>query len=351
MEDGSGDTVDSGKLRAEQLNTDRDFRLSEKEERHYSFLRENQKKNRKRNRRQKIGIWYHQLVKKISIGPITSILKRIHSLIASVEWCFLQTIWFLQGYRKPDEEEIRFVKENVTFIFKSFERQKMAKSLYRNIQSYYPGARVIIADDSRSPLVIAGKYADVIQLPFNSGLSYGLNRALEKVSTPYVMRLDDDELLCRRSGVGKQLKFLMDHAQVDMVGFVSLTAIRLHSVPFVLKPYERQTMSEAPEKLLIPHLTIIDDEHVVYGMGMNIFLAKTEKIRAVGYDDHIHIIDHFEFFFRAAGKLVNCVSKNALVFHRHNPFDRNYMAFRNNYIMDQKYIRKKYSGNSLRKRV
>lgn len=32
----------------------------------------------------------------------------------------------------PDQEEVEFVRENVTVIFKSFERQKMAKRLYEN---------------------------------------------------------------------------------------------------------------------------------------------------------------------------------------------------------------------------
>ena len=67
----------------------------------------------------------------------------------------------------------------------------------------------------------------VIQLPFNSGLSYGLNRALEKVETPYVMRMDDDELLTVKTCLGAQVKFLEMHPEVDLVGFCTLTAIRL----------------------------------------------------------------------------------------------------------------------------
>lgn len=78
------------------------------------------------------------------------------------------------------------MRENVTVIFKSFERQKMAKRLYENLQKYYPGVRVVIADDSRKPLDLQGDSLTIIQLPFNSGLSYGLNQALERVDTPYV---------------------------------------------------------------------------------------------------------------------------------------------------------------------
>ena len=98
------------------------------------------------------------------------------------------------------------MRENVTVIFKSFERQKMAKRLYENLQKYYPGVRVVIADDSRKPLDLQGDSLTIIQLPFNSGLSYGLNQALERVDTPYVMRMDDDELLTVRTRLGKQVE-------------------------------------------------------------------------------------------------------------------------------------------------
>lgn len=101
------------------------------------------------------------------------------------------------------------MRENVTVIFKSFERQKMAKRLYENLQKYYPGVRVVIADDSRKPLDLQGDSLTIIQLPFNSGLSYGLNQALERVDTPYVMRMDDDELLTVRTRLGKQVEFGM----------------------------------------------------------------------------------------------------------------------------------------------
>ena len=110
----------------------------------------------------------------------------------------------------PDQEEVEFVRENVTVIFKSFERQKMAKRLYENLQKYYPGVRVVIADDSRKPLDLQGDSLTIIHLSFNSGLSYGLNQALERVDTPYVMRMDDDELLTVRTRLGKQVELVDD---------------------------------------------------------------------------------------------------------------------------------------------
>lgn len=114
----------------------------------------------------------------------------------------------------------------MTVIYKSFERQKMAKRLYENLQTFYPGIRVIIADDSAEPLRLQDDPLTVIQLPFNSGLSYGLNKALERVETPYVLRMDDDELLTRRTKLTEQLRFLQRHSEVDLVGFCVLNTIR-----------------------------------------------------------------------------------------------------------------------------
>lgn len=84
----------------------------------------------------------------------------------------------------------------------------------------------MIADDSRKPLDLQGDSLTIIQLPFNSGLSYGLNQALERVDTPYVMRMDDDELLTVRTRLGKQVEFLERYSEIDIVGFCVLTAIR-----------------------------------------------------------------------------------------------------------------------------
>ncbi len=62
----------------------------------------------------------------------------------------------------------------------------MAKRLYSGIRAYYPGAAIVIVDDSAEPLEIAD--TDIIHLPFNSGLSKGLIAALDAVKTEYVMR-------------------------------------------------------------------------------------------------------------------------------------------------------------------
>ncbi len=167
------------------------------------------------------------VLKKVIYCPLLSpIALYIFRFVSNLEYIYFTKKWEQKGWKKPNQSEIDLVRENVTIIFKSFERQQMAKRLYRNIQSYYPGVCVIIVDDSSKPLDLQDDSLQVIQLPFNSGLSYGLNRALEKVETPYVMRMDDDELLTVKTCLGAQVKFLEMHPEIDLVGFCTLTAIR-----------------------------------------------------------------------------------------------------------------------------
>ncbi len=283
-----------------------------------------------------------KIEKEIKGRKIEIFFYYIYCIFGPVQYFFLNLSWRAKGGQLPSKKERELVKEKVTFIYKSFERQGMAKRLFYNIQKYYPGALVIIADDSRKKLKINSPYAKVIHLPFNSGLSYGLNRALELVKTPYVVRLDDDMLLTPFSRIGNQLEFLLTHEEVDLVGILPLTAPLCKPVFEVAKIYFAQTMSYAPKKLKIPHMTVIGKNHIVVGKSPNIFIVRAEKMKQIGYDDNIRMIDHDEFFRRAAGEIVSAIDVSSFIFHYPNVFDKNYRKFRSDYWGDVEYIRQKY---------
>lgn len=277
-----------------------------------------------------------------AFAPAASMLWKV---LFSAEWKYLDFIWRMRGFMMPGPEEQKQVRKQVTFIYKSFERKKMAVELYENIQRFYPGAQVIIADDSRVPLVYDAPFLHIVHLPFNSGLSYGVAKALEKVQTPYVMRLDDDELLTRRTHLGKQLMFLRRHPEADLVAFGFITVAHHDPKSSVWPEYYTQTMEEASRKLLIRHMTRLDETHIVLGKGPNIYLARTESIRKVGYDTKIRMIDHHDFFLRAAGILVTVGAMDSFVFHRHDPFDTEYQKYRKDIRGDQAYLKEKYQRN------
>ena len=237
------------------------------------------------------------------------------------------------------------MRENVTFVFKSFERQQLAKRLYKNIQRYYPSINVIIVDDSSKPLELTGPVLRVVQLPFNSGLSKGLNKGLELVQTPFVVRMDDDELLTPHSNFHEQLEFLLANSKIDLVGILPMNLpLRNHWKKQGIDEYQKFNMANAPKPLIIPHGTVIDANHVVLGKVPNIFIARTDKHRNLGYDDNIRMIDHHEFFFRAAGNIVSVLDHSCFVAHIHSPFDHAYQVYRNDILGDKQYIALKHSG-------
>ena len=284
-----------------------------------------------------------KLKKLIFASPLWFIFKIIYDQCVLMLYGFLIVKWRLKGFKKPTKEQVDEVVKNVTFIYKSFERQNMAKRLYLNIQKYYPNAKVIIADDSKKPLKLKGENLQVIQLPFNQGLSYGLNCALKKVTTPFTMRLDEDMLLTPFSKIWEQLYFLKNHPEVD------LSAIQLCSPTFnpspenVAQKFSMFSMSYCGKPLIIPHKTKIDDTHFVFGKTSNTFLISTEKYKKLGYDDNIRMIDHHEFFMRAAGVIVSVADISAFVFHYHNKFDKNYNRYRSDYLKDKNYIKLKHN--------
>ena len=257
---------------------------------------------------------------------------------------YLENLYFLLRYPlfgKPriSDADRRNVEENVTFIYKSFNHQRIEKRCYWVIKAYYPKARVIIADDSEQPLEIENMAeSDVIlHLPFDSGFSKGLIAALAEVKTPYTMRLDDDELLTPSSNIHGQLAFLQKHEEVDLVGLQAK-----HRNPEKgAAVYSRIRMNK---KLMIPHGTMIEGREVVYKTA-DLFLVRTESYRKIGYDPNIRMTIHQEFFYRAAGEIVCVQDPKAYILHCHNHFARkNYSVYRNNYQGDMQYIAQKHGA-------
>lgn len=272
---------------------------------------------------------------------LSHVLAPIVQGVSFLHYHLLHISLKLSGAKMPSKEDILLMQKNVTFIYKSFERQKMAVELYHNIQRFYPGVKVIIADDSKMPLDLQDDHVSVIQLPFNSGLSRGLNCALAEVTTPFVIRMDDDELLTLRTNFHRQLRFLLSHPEADLAAVSCYSALHLRSHQRCVNGFYKYSMADAPKSLKIPHMTFLDDTHVVCGIVPQVFIARTKSLQSIGYDDNIRMADHHEFFFRAAGNIVSTLANDSYVFHRHNQFDKKYAKYRSDISADNQYIRQK----------
>lgn len=275
---------------------------------------------------------------------LSALCRPIQFGVAAIEYWLLEIWWILRGFQKPSAEDVAYVTDNVTIMFKSFERQEQARALVRSIWKYYPGVRIVIADDSASHLFVPARpgkdILKIIQMPFNSGLSKGLNLALAEIETPFMVRLDDDVLFTRRTDLASELRFLLAHSEVDLVGMPWIDACKAISTKRDIKAYMRIDMREAPLHLKIPHGTKIDKEHIVLGKVSNAYLARTESIRKIGWDDNIRMIDHHDFFYRAAGILVSALSLDSVLFHNHNFFSPHYNRYRSDWKGDAAYLRR-----------
>ena len=282
----------------------------------------------------KYGIPLYKLIKK-------TFLRR--PLYYFQDVCFVIRYW-LYGPSRVSEKDAEIVEHNVTFLYKSFERQKQAKRLYKCLRRYYPKAKIVIVDDSRVPLVIESKDRNlmILHLPFNSGLSKGLAAGLENVVTDFVMRMDDDELLTPESRIHEQVKYLQNNKEVDLVGFQVTRLNRKR----LTERYRRIRMNK---QLKIPAGTIIDGKEVIYKPA-NVYLVRTESLRRIGYDPNIRMLDHQEFFYRAAGELVSVIDSKAYVMHCHNWFESDaYEGYRSDYQEDAQYIATKHGKETVRK--
>lgn len=264
-----------------------------------------------------------------------------HSFLTVPAYFAMEAVYLLRYYfygtAKLPPEDVRNVEENVTFVYKSFNRQRKAKRLYRSIRKYFPNVRIIIADDSAVPLEIPG--AEIVHLPFNSGVSKGQIAALEKVETPYMVRLDDDMLMVPQTHFERLLRFLQQHEEVDLAAVTCEKPTE--------KSAARYLRFDMGKQMRIPVGTKID-HCIVSAKVPNCFIARTASIRKVGYDPNIRMIDHHEFFFRAAGQIVSVIDPTSYILHCHNPFDRKYRPYRSDINGDSIYIWKKHAGEKYR---
>jgi len=78
----------------------------------------------------------------------------------------------------------------------------------------------------------------------------------------------------------------------------------------------------------------------------NFFVARTERLRSVGYDPAIKRLDHADFFTRARGRLVTTYLDRFRCLHAPTPFDQRYMRFRTDYRADEAVINARYFGGT-----
>ncbi|XP_006093612.1 beta-1,4 N-acetylgalactosaminyltransferase 1 isoform X1 [Myotis lucifugus] len=193
----------------------------------------------------------------------------------------------------------------VTIATKTFLRYNRLRALIASIRRFYPTVTVIIADDSDKPEIISDPHVEHYLMPFGKGWFAGRNLAVSQVTTKYVLWVDDDFIFTARTQL-ERLVDVLERTPLDLVG----GAVR--EISGFATTY-RQLLSVEPgapgrgnclrQRRGFHHELIGFPGCVVTDGVVNFFLARTDKVREVGFDPRLNRVAHLEFFLDGLGSL------------------------------------------------
>ncbi len=233
--------------------------------------------------------------------------------------------------RHRDAAERAETARTVTMAVKTFQRPDVARRLVRSARRVFDG-RIVVADDSSTPMTFEDPLVEVLPLPFNTGVSVGRNAALDAVATDYVLVTDDDIVFTAASDIEVARRRLEDNPEIDVVGFLRVELPRWFAHDF------------GPDALFDGHAEPLRRwGDTVGGLPVRykieqVYLARTEAIRRVRWDPAIRMVDHSDFFSRAAGQIVVVLDTSIRAYHAQTPFDPGYTRYRLDTSADLAYL-------------
>lgn len=239
----------------------------------------------------------------------------------------------------PDDAERAETARRVTMAVKTFERPAVARRFVRSARRAFDG-RIVIADDSKAPMSHPDPLVDVIALPFNSGVSVGRNAALDAVATEYVLVTDDDIVLTAATDVERARRFLDGCPEVDVVGFL------LVELPgWYANDHGADTLFAGHDEPLREWGTLVGGLPVRHKIPQ-VYLARTSSLMRVRWDENIRMVDHRDFFSRAAGHLLVVLDHGNHVYHARTPFDEGYIRYREDTQSDLQYLARVWAARA-----
>jgi hypothetical protein len=224
--------------------------------------------------------------------------------------------------------------DRLTAVVKTFERPRQLARLIQSLQRSFPGMAIIVADDSRVPTTLPG--IRTLALPYDSGVSAGRQGALDAVTTELTWVLDDDFIVHRGTNLALVLALISRHTELDLIGGAVI------DLPFY-------TRRGSPVDALYPTaarpLTPLGTRFgaaVVCDKVPNFFVARTAKLRRVGWDARLKRVEHGDFFTRARGLLTTAFLPEFSCLHAQSPFDLAYMEKRDDHRGDEALLRARY---------
>lgn len=204
---------------------------------------------------------------------------------------------------------------DVTVVIKTFMRPHLATRAVRSVRATYPECSVIVIDDSDAPasldVDLKALGAELVRLPFDSGLSAGRNAGVARVKTPVTLIMDDDMFVSEKTNLPTMLKLL---EQADLVcGSMRQDGSIIHWEGFHdLTPdgglVLRQLRSKAYKQAHGVRVADVD-------FGLNGFVARTDLLRDHPWDERLKLGEHTDFFLALRGKATIRFTPDAIFGH------------------------------------
>jgi hypothetical protein len=212
------------------------------------------------------------------------------------------------------------VGRQLTALVKTFERPHIVRRLVMSMKRLYPDLPIVVVDDSREPTPIPG--AQLVEMPYDSGVAAGRNEGLRHVTTPYVLVLDDDFIFYRHTRLGRALALMNKHPEIDVMGgrVIDLPLMRTRRLPEG-EIFPTNKSPTTPLGSLIGGLKVVDKVPTFY-------VARQRRLELVRWDERLKRVEHADFFTRALGVLTTVFNPDLRCLHARTPFDADYMMKR-----------------------
>jgi glycosyl transferase family 2 len=188
---------------------------------------------------------------------------------------------------------------HLTAIVHSSGNPRLLERLLKGLRNSYPGLPVLAAIDQEQPEPL--QEIKLVRLPSGHGASAGRNALLARVKTPFFLLLEDSHQFIRRT----RLEWLLEPLNMGTLDLVVGNVACCRRKIFFRQKVERPThgIFQVSGQRLSLHQ--IDEnasgETVPCDLGPNFFIARTDRVRAMGgWDPELKSNEGEEFFFRAS---------------------------------------------------
>lgn len=197
---------------------------------------------------------------------------------------------------------------DVTALIITIGRDPFLLECVSSLRREYPEIKIIVGDqneiDGRRIKQIGEAGADeMIPLPWDCGVPIGRNRVLEEIKTEYLLLIDDDFSFNQDSNLGA----MREVAEIyDICGSHLLKKAKAWQEyqGFITKEGDKMVWRKLPADVTYFHLPHNPDvAYYPVDLTLNFFIAKTESVRKVKWDENITVsYEHSDFFLMARDK-------------------------------------------------